>query len=76
MKHENKLVPAPTARRDYMGDVSAMTEFRWRESGILPEPVKINKRNFYYETDLLAIPQRAAEIEARKAAEKAREGAK
>lgn len=75
MEKGNKLVAAPSARRDYMGGVSAMTEHRWREAGILPSPVKINKRNFYYEADLLAIPQRAAELEARKAAEKAREGA-
>ena len=75
MKQENKLVPATKARRDYMGGVSAMTEHRWRERGILPKPVKINKRNFYYEADLLAIPQRAAEIEARKEAKKTGEAA-
>ena len=75
MNQKDKLVPATKARRDYMGGVSAMTEYRWRENGILPKPVKINKRNFYYLADLLAIPQRAAEIEARKKVEKAREGA-
>ena len=71
MKHENKLVPAPKGRRDYLGGISAMTEWRWIKAGILPEPVKINGRNFHYESDLFAVPQRATELEARKAAARA-----
>jgi hypothetical protein len=61
--------------RERSGDVCAMTEYRWRKVGILPEPIKINGRNFHYESDVLAIPQRAAEVEARKAAEKAADDA-
>ena len=63
MKQGNKLVPATRARREYLGEISAMTEWRWRQVGILPEPIRIRKRNFYRESDLLAVPERAAKIE-------------
>lgn len=66
MQHDHKLVPAPKARRDYMGGASAMTEWRWRQDGILPAPIQINRRNFYRESDLLAIPERAAKVAAEK----------
>ena len=71
MQNEHKLVAAPKARREYLGDISPMTEWRWIKAGILPEPVKINGRNFHYESDLFAVPQRATELEARKAAARA-----
>lgn len=64
---QNKLIAAPTARREYLGNISNMTEWRWRRAGILPEPVRIRKRNFYREDDLLAVPKRAAAIERREA---------
>jgi len=60
---QSKLVAAPTARREYLGNISTMTEWRWRQAGILPEPIRIRKRNFYRESDLLAVPERAAKIE-------------
>lgn len=61
MMHENtKIVPAPAARREYLGGISAMTEYRWRAAGILPEPIRIRKRCFYREADLLAIQARFA----------------
>lgn len=61
MQEENrKLVPAPAARRDYLGGISAMTEYRWRDAGILPQPIKIRKRCFYREADLIAIQDRFA----------------
>ena len=64
MQEENrKLVPAPTARRDYLGGISAMTEYRWRDAGILPQPIKIRKRCFYREADLIAIQDRFAHAE-------------
>lgn len=75
VQQDKRLIPAPKGRRDYLGDISPMTEWRWVQAGILPPPVKINKRNFYYEADLLAVPQRAAEIEARKEAAKAEQAA-
>jgi predicted DNA-binding transcriptional regulator AlpA len=28
-------------------DISKPTEWRWRKAGILPEPIKINGRNYY-----------------------------
>ena len=61
MTEENrKLVPAPAARRDYLGNISAMTEYRWRAAGILPQPIKIRKRCFYREADLIALQDRFA----------------
>ncbi|SDX55522.1 hypothetical protein [Thiocapsa roseopersicina] len=28
-------------------DISAMTEWRWRKAGVLPEPIVIRNRNYY-----------------------------
>lgn len=41
-----KLVSSATVRRE-LGDVSEMTIWRWTKAGILPAPVKINKRNYW-----------------------------
>lgn len=60
MTEDHKLVPAPKARREYFGGISAMTEYRWRQAGILPTPIKIRKRCFYRESDLIAIQERFA----------------
>ena len=61
MQEENrKIVPAPVARRDYLGGISAMTEHRWRAAKILPEPIRIRKRCCYREADLIALQQRFA----------------
>lgn len=64
MTYNPKLVAAPKARIEYLGGISAMTEHRWRNAGILPEPIRIRKRNYYREADLIAVQQRfAAESE-------------
>jgi len=60
MNANHKLVPAPAARRDYLGNISAMSEHRWRKAAILPEPIKINGRNYYRESDLIALQDRFA----------------
>lgn len=60
MDPTKKLVPAPKARAEYFGGQSAMTEWRWRKAGILPEPIRINGRCFYRESDLLAVQARFA----------------
>ncbi len=39
------LIPARETRRRF-GGISAMTEWRWRKSGILPPAVVINGRNY------------------------------
>lgn len=57
---DHKLVPAPVARREYFGGISAMCEWRWRESGLLPQPIKINGRCYYREADLIAVQDRHA----------------
>jgi predicted site-specific integrase-resolvase len=60
MTTETKLVAAPKARSEYFGGISAMTEHRWRKAGILPPPIKIRKRNYYRESDLIEIQNRFA----------------
>ncbi|MGE3652286.1 MAG: helix-turn-helix transcriptional regulator [Reyranellaceae bacterium] len=53
--------------RERLGGMSAMTEWRWRRDGDLPEPVKIRGRNYYDEAQvdqlvdrLLSARERAA----------------
>lgn len=41
-----RLIPAPEFRRR-MGGISPMTEHRWRKAGILPEPIRIQRRCYY-----------------------------
>ena len=41
-----KLVSSATLRRE-LGDVSEMTVWRWTKAEILPQPVKINGRNYW-----------------------------
>lgn len=41
-----KLESSRTLRRE-LGDVSEMTVWRWVKAGILPPPIKINKRNYW-----------------------------
>jgi len=55
MDPKNKLISAPVARASYLGGVTAMTEWRWRKAGMLPEPIRINRRCYYREADLLAF---------------------
>lgn len=56
--NEHKLVSAPIARRDYFGGITSMTEHRWRKAGILPQPIKIRKRCYYRESDLIEFQAR------------------
>ena len=60
MTTETKLVAAPKARADYLGGISAMSEWRWQQAGILPKPIKIRKRNYYRESDLIEVQRRFA----------------
>lgn len=60
MNTDHKLIPAPKARADWFGGISAMTEHRWRKAGILPEPIRIRSRCFYRESDLIAVQERFA----------------
>lgn len=60
MNAQHKLIPATKARAEYFGGISAMSEHRWRKAGILPPPIKINGRNYYRESDLIALQDRFA----------------
>lgn len=57
---KTRLIPAKKMREDYFGGISKMTEWRWRQAGILPDPIKINGRNFDREADLIAVQERFA----------------
>ena len=35
-----------------MYDICSMTEWRWRNKGILPQPKKINGQNYYDESEV------------------------
>lgn len=50
----NKLITAANAR-EFLGGISAMTEWRYIHDDTLdfPRPVKIRNRNFYREADIL-----------------------
>lgn len=67
MQSPEALISQPELRRLFSG-VSDMTVWRWRKNGILPEPIVINRRNFYRETDIAEMQQRFAHRPERKAA--------
>jgi hypothetical protein len=54
------LVAAADARRE-LGGISAVTEWRWREAGILPRPHRVRNRNYYRRSELEAVKAAAAE---------------
>lgn len=51
---------AARAVRDRLGSVSDMTLWRWVRDGILPQPTKINGRNYWNEAAVAAVMLRAA----------------
>jgi hypothetical protein len=55
----DELLPEKLARREF-GSVSAMCFWRWRRQGILPPPIVINKRNYWYRSTLQAAIGRHA----------------
>lgn len=55
-----KIIPASEMRHQ-LGGISVATEHRWRDGGILPKPIKINRKNFYLQTDIDEFVQNIAE---------------
>jgi len=53
------LVSAAEARKEW-GGISPVTEWRWRESGILPRPHRIRGRNYYLRSQVDAVKTAAA----------------
>lgn len=51
------LISQPKLRK-LLGDVSDTTIWRWRSAGTLPDPVCINGRNYYRESQLQELQQR------------------
>ena len=51
------LIPA-RAVRDRFGGISSMTLWRWVQKDILPEPTKINGRNYWNASDIERVIQR------------------
>jgi hypothetical protein len=35
------------------GNISAMTEWRWRRAGLLPEPIQVRGRNYYRRAEFM-----------------------
>lgn len=56
MDNPQKLITQSEARRLH-GNVSAMTWWRWRQAGIVPEPVVIQGRNYYAADELAKVQQ-------------------
>lgn len=46
---------AAQAVKERFGGISHMTLYRWTKSGVLPEPVQINGRNYWNENDIDAV---------------------
>ncbi len=62
-----KLVSSRTARTE-LGDISEMTIWRWVQAGILPQPIKINKRNYWPASAIERVKTGKAEARAKAAA--------
>lgn len=60
METQGRLLAA-RAVRERLGDVSDMTLWRWQRDGILPQPVKINGRNYWPESAIAAVVERAGQ---------------
>jgi len=60
MQNTRKIIPASEMRHQ-LGGISVATEHRWRDDGILPKPIKINRKNFYLQTDIDEFVQNIAE---------------
>lgn len=45
--HDSDALISASAGRSLAGGISAMTEWRWRRAGLLPEPIHIRGRNYY-----------------------------
>lgn len=55
---EDGLITSAMAR-ELAGGISAMTLWRWREAGVIPEPVVIRGRNYYWRNQFLAALRKA-----------------
>ena len=63
---DEALVPLPTARRDYLGGITAMTEWRWRKDERIgfPPVIQIRKRNYVSGKNLKAFVARLSSLAA------------
>jgi predicted site-specific integrase-resolvase len=48
------LIKASVARQQW-GGISPVTEWRWIKRGVVPEPIKINGRNYYRQSTVNAL---------------------
>lgn len=63
MQQVADVVLPSSALRERCGKISSMTVHRWVAKGILPEPIKINGRNYWRESDVDALLAKAAKAE-------------
>jgi len=47
-----------TQLRRLFGEISDMTIWRWRKAGLLPQPIVINRRNYYRQSDIAEMQSR------------------
>ena len=55
---DDSLISANEAKR-LAGAVSSMTLWRWYRAGIIPDPIKIRRRNYWQKTEFVAALNRA-----------------
>ena len=66
--NDDALITSVTAR-ELAGGISAMTLWRWRKAGLIPDPIAIRGRNYWRRSPFVAAlaragSQRAVESEA------------
>lgn len=53
----DQLISQPQLR-GLFGEISDMTIWRWRQNGLLPQPIVINRRNYYRQSDIAEMQSR------------------
>ncbi len=57
---DDALIGQTEARR-LAGGISDMTLWRWRQAGLVPEPMSIRRRNYWRRGEFMAALERAAQ---------------
>ena len=69
MSHSLDTLISQPQLRHMMGGVSDTTIWRWRVSGMLPEPVAINGRNYFRGSEVQALQEKLFATKARAGAD-------
>jgi len=63
MAKQPRLISASQVRRE-LGGITAQTEWRWRQKGLLPAPITIERRTYYRADEFEAACERMIRGEA------------